>query len=108
MIKKVITLAVSTLMFGNLCMAKDSRTLVAYFSAQGHTKAVAEEIANQTGADLFVIEPAKPYAQNPYDDAELIKQEAYNDMRPAVKQFLSKERVELYDTIYVGSPLWWH
>lgn len=108
MIKKVIALVISVILFGHMCMAKDSRTLVAYFSAEGHTKAVAEEIAKQTAADLFVIEPAKPYALNPYDDTELIKREAYNDMRPAVKRLLPKERVERYDTIYVGSPLWWH
>ena len=35
--------------------------LVAYFSAQGHTKALAEKIANATGGTLFEIEPTEPY-----------------------------------------------
>ncbi len=35
--------------------ATKPKILVAYFSAQGHTKAVAEKIASVTGGDLFEI-----------------------------------------------------
>ena len=38
-----------------------SKALVAYFSASGVTKAVAERLASGVGADLFEIEPAVPY-----------------------------------------------
>ena len=41
-----------------------TRTLVAYCSAQGRTQAVAERIAELTGADLYRIEAAEPYAEN--------------------------------------------
>ena len=37
------------------------KALVAYFSATGTTKKVAEHLANAIGADLFAIEPAVPY-----------------------------------------------
>ena len=40
--------------------------LIAYFSATGTTKRVAEKIAELTGADLYEIVPA-----NPYSDADL-------------------------------------
>lgn len=90
-----------------LTVAK-SKSLVAYFSAEGHTEAVAREIVRLTGADLYKIEPAVPYAANPYDDAEKIKQEAYNDQRPAVGNLPDKELIAHYDTIYVGTPCWWH
>lgn len=46
----------------------ETRTLVAYFSAQGHTQAVAERITELLGADIFRIEAADPYAENPYDE----------------------------------------
>ena len=36
------------------------KTLVAYFSASGVTKDVAERLAKAADADLFEIEPAKP------------------------------------------------
>lgn len=85
-----------------------SKCLVAYFSAEGHTEGVAKEIARLTGADIYRIEPATPYAKNPYDDADKIKQEAYGDQRPAVGNLPSKDLIAKYDTIYVGTPCWWH
>lgn len=38
-----------------------SKPLVAYFSAQGHTKAAAEKVAAVTGGDLFEIVPVNIY-----------------------------------------------
>lgn len=86
----------------------DTRTLIAYFSAQGTTKGVAEAIQRETGADIFFIEPAVPYADNPYDDSDRIQNEAYNDLRPEVKTYLTEEQMAKYDTIFVGTPCWWH
>ena len=86
----------------------DTRTLVAYFSAQGTTKGVAEAIRRETGADIFFIEPAVPYAENPYDDSDKIQNEAYNDLRPEVKDYLTDAQIAKYDTIFVGTPCWWH
>ena len=86
----------------------ETKTLVAYFSATGNTHAVAQRIAELTGADIYRIEPARPYADNPYDDSQLIQNEAYNDLRPEVANLLPEEEVARYDTIYVGTPLWWH
>lgn len=84
------------------------KTLVAYFSAEGHTQAVAERIAELTGADIYRIEAAKPYAENPYDDSERIQGEAYGDLRPGVANLPEEEMMARYDTIFVGSPCWWH
>lgn len=86
----------------------EAKDLVAYFSAQGNTKAVAERIAELTGADIYRIEAAEPYAANPYDDSDRIQHEAYNDLRPAVANPPSQEWINQYDRIYVGSPCWWH
>ena len=36
-------------------------TLIAYFSASGVTKALAERLAAALGADLFEIRPETPY-----------------------------------------------
>lgn len=90
---------------GSSAQAKD---LVAYFSAQGNTKAVAERIAELTGADIYRIEAADPYAANPYYDSDRIQKEAYNDLRPAIANPPSQEWINQYDRIYIGSPCWWH
>ena len=87
---------------------RGSKTLVAYFSATNNTKAVADEIVRILGADQLRILAANPYAANPYDDQAKIQQEAYNDQRPAVANLPSKEDIARYDTIFIGSPTWWH
>ena len=38
-----------------------SKTLVAYFSASGVTRRVAENLATAAGADIYEIRPAVPY-----------------------------------------------
>lgn len=86
----------------------NSKTLVAYFSATGTTQAIAERITELTGANIYRINAADPYATNPYDDTERIQNEAYNDLRPGVANLPDKEAIAQYDTIFVGSPCWWH
>ena len=84
------------------------KTLVAYFSATGNTQTVAQHIADILGAEIFRIEAADEYAANPYDDSDRIQDEAYNNRRPDVKTLPDEETIAAYDTIFVGSPIWWH
>ena len=84
------------------------KTLVAYFSATGNTQTVAQHIADILGAEIFRIEAADEYAANPYDDSDRIQDEAYNNRRPDVKTLPDEETIAAYDTILVGSPIWWH
>ena len=95
-----------TILLGLSTSGIQAKDLVVYFSAQGHTQAVAEEIARVTGADILRIEAAEPYAANPYDDSDRIQNESYNNQRPGVATL--PENVEEYDVIFVGSPIWWH
>ena len=44
-----------------------SKKLVAFFSASGTTKKVAEMIAEEAKADLFEIEPKVPYTKADLD-----------------------------------------
>lgn len=87
------------------------KTLVAYFSGSGHTRAVAQEIADHLGADIFEVTPAQPYTTDDLD---------FNDANSRVSQKHedeSKRNVELaqvtpdgfdgYQTVFVGYPIWW-
>ena len=47
--------------------APEDGVLVAYFSATGNTRAVAEKIAALTGGDLYEIVPAQPYTSEDLD-----------------------------------------
>ena len=86
-----------------------SRILVAYFSCTGHTQAVAEQIAQQTGADLYEITPADPYTAEDlnYKDNNCRANQEMND--PAARPALGGDALELsdYDTILLGYPIWW-
>lgn len=85
-------------------MAKE---LVVYFSVYGTAKAVAEEIARQTGADLQEIVPEVPYDSDRghYNDlARLAKKEHDEDQRPTMKNDID---IASYDRIYVGYSMWW-
>lgn len=104
---KKILFAIFAIML-SAASAVQAKDLVAYFSAQGNTKAVAERIAALTGADLYRIEAAVPYAANPYDDSDRVKDEAYNDLRPAVGNLPTPDWIDRYDRIFIGSPCWWH
>lgn len=104
--KKVLLCVIALL--GITSSAIQAKDLVVYFSATGTTQGVAEEIARLTGADILRIEAAEPYAENPYDDSDRVKREAYNDLRPGVANLPDAETVAQYDRLFVGSPLWWH
>ena len=84
------------------------KALVIYFSVYGSTKAVAEEIAKQTGADITEIKPVIPYDsdRNHYNVlARYAKREHDEDMRPEIKNDLL---ISEYDTIFIGYPMWWY
>ena len=86
-------------------MPKD---LVLFFSVYSTAKAVAEEIAAQTGAELVEIEPVTPYDgdRNHYNSlARLAKQEHDENRRPAIKNEID---IDSYDNIFIGYPMWWY
>lgn len=84
-------------------------TLIIYFSCTGNTKAAAEEIQRQTGADMFEIVPEIPYTAedlNYNDDDSRANQEQSDDSaRPAISG--SIDNFDSYEIVFVGYPIWW-
>jgi len=83
----------------------NSKILVAYFSWGGTTQRMAQEIVNQTGADLFRIEPVVPYPTDYTECTEVAQEEKNNNARPAIAGEV--ENWEQYDTVFIGCPVWW-
>ena len=87
-----------------------SKTLIAYFSASGVTARAAREMADAIGADLYEICPAAPYtdADLNWMDKKSRSTLEMNDpaFRPAIASQV--ERMEQYDTVFVGFPVWWY
>lgn len=87
------------------------RVLVAYFSATGHTDAVAQTIAERLGTDLFSLTPSEPYTQedlNYNDEASRVSREV--DERDSIDVALEQVAPDGwygYDTVFVGYPIGW-
>ena len=92
-------------------VSEGGNTLVVYFSATGHTETVAGCIADATGADVFVIEPAEPYTSDDLrwtDESSRVVQE-YEDesLRDIELASTDVPNWDSYDTVFIGYPIWW-
>ena len=89
---------------------KSMKTLVAFFSASGVTKGVAQQLAEVAGADLHEIKPAVAYTEADLDwrDKQSRSSVEMQDKssRPAITGKL--KNMKDYDIIYVGFPIWWY
>lgn len=87
----------------------NAKILVAYFSATGTTKALAEYAADAMAADLYEIIPKEPYTDEDLDygnDQSRSSLEMNDpDARPSISG--SVENMEQYDIIFLGYPIWW-
>ena len=87
-----------------------SKKLVAYFSASGTTKNVAEDLAKVAGADIYEIEAEVPYTSADLNwmdkKARSTVEMSDHSSRPAIKD--TDAKAEEYDVIYVGFPIWWY
>ena len=87
-----------------------TQTLVAYFSASGVTKKVAENLAGILNADLFEIVPAQPYTKADLNwmNKKSRSSVEMNDRnsRPAISSKI--EDIKQYTHVFVGFPVWWY
>ncbi len=87
---------------------KKSNMLVVYFSATGTTKAMAEMIAQTTGADIVEIVPSEPYTSadlNYNSDCRANREQQDDTARPEFEPIAAN--IDDYDTIFLGYPIWW-
>lgn len=87
-----------------------SKRLVAYFSASGITAAVAKTLSEAAGADLYEIKPQTPYTRA---DLDWMNKKSRSSVEMNDKSFRppladKDANVEVYDTIFLGFPIWWY
>ncbi|MBQ6493457.1 MAG: NAD(P)H-dependent oxidoreductase [Erysipelotrichaceae bacterium] len=87
-----------------------AKTLVTFFSASGTTAKVAGRLAEALSADLYEIVPAVLYTD---DDLNWMNKQSRSSLemsdrssRPPLADM--DARIEDYDVIYVGFPIWWY
>ena len=86
------------------------KILVAYFSAGGTTRKVAEMIAETTAADLYEILPKQPYTKA---DLDWMDKKSRSSVEMRDKKFRPKIRdmdaqIDKYDEVILGFPIWWY
>ena len=86
-----------------------SKVLVAYFSASGVTKKVAEELAKVEKADLFEIVPETLYTNEDLDWRNEQSRSTLEMKDPSCRPAITGqvENIAQYDTVFVGFPIWW-
>jgi flavodoxin len=78
--------------------------LVLYYSETGTTKAVAQEIQKQTGADIEAIETVEPYSGDFQKTMQRGQREMQSGQWPALKA--QTKNVADYDIVFLGYPIW--
>lgn len=85
------------------------KVLVAYFSATGTTKKLAEYAADAMDVELYEIVPQQPYtsADLDYGDKSSRSTKEMDDpsSRPEING--SVENMADYDIVFIGYPIWW-
>ena len=86
-----------------------SNILVAYFSATGNTRTIAEYIADSAKADIYEIVPETPYTNEDLnygnDNSRTSTEQNDTSARPVISGTV--ENIEQYDVIFLGYPIWW-
>ena len=87
-----------------------SKKLVAFFSASGTTRKLANNLAEVLGADTYEIKPATPYTGkdlnwNNQQSRSSVEMADINS-RPALAD--KAAQIADYDTIFLGFPIWWY
>ena len=80
------------------------RILVLYYSQTGTTKALAEELQIQLGADIEAVECEVPYDGDFNQTIQRCQEEMADNEVPAVKSLNSN--IGDYDIIFLGYPVW--
>lgn len=83
------------------------KMVVVYYSwSNGNTKRIAEQLVNETGADVARIETAEPYRGSHEEVVEQGKREVEAGFMPRINP-LSVNLAD-YDVIAIGTPTWWY
>ena len=86
------------------------KKLVAYFSASGVTKAVAEALAEAAQADLHEIKPETPYTKADLDWNDNKSRSSIEMKDPSSRPPIvgKVDNMDEYDIVFIGFPIWWY
>ena len=87
----------------------NTSSIVIYFSATGNTERIANMIGDVTGSSVIRIIPTDEYTDEDLnysnDDCRANREQNDDNARPEIENTI--DNIEIYDTIYLGYPIWW-
>ena len=87
----------------------ENEVLVAYFSATGTTRRIAELMIGNFDADLAEIVPAVPYTEADLDWHDKKSRSSLEMKNPKARPELAQTGTDVskYRLVYLGYPIWW-
>lgn len=87
-----------------------SKNLVAYFSASGNTKEVAELVAKAANADITEITPKVKYTKADLNWMDKKSRSSVECNDKSSRPEIVKNDIDMseYDQIIIGFPIWWY
>ena len=102
---KHLILAGATLLMALSCVQnKGPKVLVLYYSQNGTTQAVAQQISTLLGADIEAIVALDPYNGNFQETIERCLREKEAGILPEIQPIQAD--IQAYDYIFLGYPVW--
>ena len=87
------------------------KNLVVYYSAQGHTRVIANEIAKNIEADVFELVPIKPYSDADLEwmdnTSRVFREHEDTTLRDLALVSVTVPNWESYENVIVCYPIWW-
>lgn len=86
------------------------KRLVAYFSASGVTKKVAEMVAKAADCDLYEITPKVPYTTVDLNWMDKKSRSSVEMSDKSIRPEIAGAELDVsaYDEILIGFPIWWY
>jgi len=85
-------------------LLKDQKVLIVYLSRTKNTKALAEIIRKEIGADLVALELESPYPEDYKTIVEQVAEENETGYLPPLKTTV--DNIGEYDVVFIGFPTW--
>ena len=87
-----------------------SKKLVAFFSASGSTRKLANSLAEILGADTYEIKPVTPYIGKDlnWNNSQSRSSLEMADINSRPELADKSAKIADYDVIFIGFPIWWY
>ena len=73
--------------------------------AYGNVRVIADNIASETGGELFSVIQTDKYDANYGTVVDVAKKEQNDDIRPELETHIKD--LDKYNTVFIGYPTWW-